>query len=770
MYKIEAGIVSLKGKRLPSMIGRVVSHYRIVSELGHGGMGTVYDAEDLLLKRHVALKFISEPETTPQARERFLREARAASSLSHPNICAIFDLSEEGGLPFLVMELLRGRTLTGLMAARKLGLAEALDLAMQVADALAAAHAHGITHRDLKPSNIFVTEDGRAKILDFGLARRISTSGAGPAGMGASAETQTVTHTLPGAIVGTLSYMSPEQVRGEAGSPRSDIFAYGIVFCEMLTGRHPFLRASAMDTAIAIVNNPVQLECAGGVSLPAALQAILNKSLAKPPEDRYADGAELLADLRRAQTQSSADESAVRRIALAVLPFRNLSSDPDENYFAEGLAEDLINSLDKLDRMKVVACASAFRFAGQHHDLAELRRQLGVKLILSGSVRRSGGRLRVGTELVNAEDGFCLWSERYDRALEDVFAMQDDIVSAIVAAMRVHFSLPAQAGASASPRNLDAYNRFLKGRFFWNKRTPRDLERAASLFREAVQLDATFAAAWAGLAECYVMLGVFGARAPSDCFSLAQEAATRATQLDPGSAEAHVALGSIHGLYGWDWTAAEKEFQQARELDPGGSTTHQWFANHCLIPQARFDEAWEQVRRARESDPLSLAIFASAALLHLLEQNYDKAAAECNAALELDANFLLARYFLGQAFALAGRVQKSIAAFTRAAALSGRSSDTLAMLGRTLAAIGKKAEAQRLLDELRQRSLQEYVSPVSLAQIQIGLGDLEAALEELERALAVRAADLVWIHVHPFFAPLREKARFQDILSAVHLL
>jgi serine/threonine protein kinase/Tfp pilus assembly protein PilF len=749
------------------MIGRVVSHYRIISEVGRGGMGTVYDAEDLLLKRHVALKFISEVQATPHARERFLREARAASSLTHPNICSVFDLSEEEGRPFLVMELLHGTTLKTLMATRRLTLVEALDLGMQVADAIAAAHARGVTHRDLKPSNIFVTEEGRAKILDFGLARKFSTIDSGSAWVDASAETVSGTDTPLGAIVGTLSYMSPEQIRGDVGSPRSDIFAYGIVFCEMLTGKHPFHRDSVVDTAMDIVNNQLRLESGGGAGLPAAIQIILEKSMANQPSKRYADGTELLAALRRAHMQNQANESGNHPIALAVLPFRNLSPYPDEDFFAQGLAEDLINALGKLDRLRVVACASAFRFEGQQYNLTHVRTQLGVKLVLSGSVRRSQGRLRISAELVNTEDGFRIWSEKYDRALEDVFAVQDDIVSAIVTEMRIRFSLTARVTCTP-PRNLDAYNRFLKGRFLWNKRTPRDLERAATLFSEAAQLDPSFGAVWAGLAECHVLLGIYGIRPPEACFSLAEEAATRAAQLDPRGAEAHASLGSIHGLYGWNWTAAEREFQQACELDPNGSTTHQWFANHCLIPQARFDEAWEQIRRARENDPLSLAIFGSAGLLHLLQQEYDQAAAECYAALELDAYFPLSHYFLGQALALAGD-PNGLPALERAVSLSGRSSETLAVLGRTLATIGQPAEARKLLDELRQRAIHEYVSPVLLAQIQIGLGELEAALKELDRALVLRASDLVWIRVHPFFDPLRAKPRFREILSAVRL-
>jgi eukaryotic-like serine/threonine-protein kinase len=753
------------------MIDRVVSHYRIVCELGRGGMGTVYEAEDLLLQRQVALKFISsEQEITAQARERFLREARAASSLSHPNICSVFDLSEdESGHPFLVMELLQGMTLKALLEGRKVGLEEGMALALQVASALAAAHSRGVIHRDLKPSNIFITREGCAKIMDFGLARRILSADAEQAWMKQTSKTMTETRPQLESMIGTPTYMSPEQVQGEALSPSSDIFACGIVFWEMFTGRHPFLRGTAMNTAIAIVRDPLHLVLDSGLRMPLALQSVLEKSLAKEREARYADGSELLAALQRAQNQGSVEATPQSKAALAVLPFRNLSLDTGDSYFAEGLAEDLINALGKLDGMKVVGRDSAFRFGDKDRDLAQLRMQLGVGLILSGSVRRAGQRLRVVAELVNTEDGFRLWSERYDRALEDIFAVQDDIVGAIVSELRKHFSLPAQAPHPASLRNLEAHNFYLKGRFFWNKRTPRDLQQAARLFSESVRCDASLAAGWTGLAECHILEGVYGTKAPTECFPQAQEEAERAVQLDPSLAEAYAILASVEGLFHWDWAAAEKKFRRALELNSSASTSHQWFANHCLIPQARFPEAWEQVRRARENDPLSLAVFVSTALLYLVEEDYEKAAKECRTALELDAQFSMAHYFLGQALGLAGNVSEAIPVLERAVLLSGRSSESLAVLSRTLASAGEKESALHILEELKGRALREYVSPVLLGQIYIGLQDTEAALSEFQRAASVRAADLVWIRVHPAFATLRGEARFGEILRTVHL-
>jgi eukaryotic-like serine/threonine-protein kinase len=750
----------------------VLDRFRVSRLLGRGGMGIVYEAEDLLLGRHVALKLIS-PDlgTTPETRGRFLREARVASSLSHSNICTIFDLSEHEGCLFLVMELLSGTTLKDLLAGRRLELAETLELAIQVADGLASAHSRGIVHRDLKPSNIFVTHESRAKILDFGLARQMLRARLDEPSLNT---TQTLISGEQGIPAGTLAYMSPEQVRGETVLPQSDIFSFGVNLWEMVSGEHPFSRHSRLETAVAILSAPPRPSGEMGPKMPPGLWSILEKSLAKEVELRYGNAAELLAELQQVQANTGGERFAgpptfSRPIRLAVLPFRNLSSDPDADYFAEGFAEDLTNVLGNLDGLKVVARTSAGHFAGQEHDFRKLRTQLGAKLILSGSVRRAGGRLRVIAELVNAEDGLRLWSERYDRVIEDLFSVQDDIVSAIAGQIRIHFSLSAGASIATPPRNLESYNHFLKGRFFWNKRTPQHLQRAAGLFDEALQLDDSFPAAWTARAETQLLLGVYGAQAPVHCFPLAQKAAIRSLQLDPLDAGAHAVLGSVTALFFRDWPGAESEFRRALELGSSATTACQWYANYCLIPQARFSEAWEQIWRARRNDPLSLAVFASAALLHMVQRNYEQAAAECYAALELDEHFSMAHYFLGQVLGLSGSLAKCVAELELARSLSGGSAETLAVLGRTHAVSGNKADALRLLDELEQRARKEYVSPVLPAQILLGLADIDGALDKLTLALRNQSADLIWIGVHPFFAPLRTHQQFREILKSLHL-
>jgi TolB-like protein/tRNA A-37 threonylcarbamoyl transferase component Bud32/Tfp pilus assembly protein PilF len=759
------------------MIGQIVSHYRIITELGHGGMGTVYEAEDLILQRRVALKFASaEGESALQARERLLREARVSSSLSHTNICTVFDLSEHEGRPFLVLELLQGATLRDLLSSHRLEAAQALDLAIQMADALAAAHACGVSHRDIKPSNVFITKKGRAKLLDFGLARRAITPGSDRSGFD-RAVTQAFksADSVSAGFVGTLRYMAPEQLLGHPTSPRSDVFSFGLVLFEMFAGKHPFLCGSAIETAAAILDAPLKFDQADRSQLAVSTRPILEKCLAKDPANRYADATSLLSDLQRLLPPTEARETMAMpqprgTIVLAVLPFRNLSADPSQDYFVEGLAEELIHALGKLANIRVAGRASAFRFGGREPDLERIRKQLGVDVVLEGSVQQSSGHLRAIVELVNTADGFHMWSERYDRPIESIFAIQDDIVSAIVAEMRRHFSLRTQSPVTtSSPHNLEAYNLYLRGRFFWNKRTPADLARAARAFEEALQLDASSAAVWTALAECHVLIGVYGAQLPRECFPRAELAANRAIEIDPSQSEAHASLGSIRGIFDWDWLEAEKEFREALAFDPHAGTVHQWFANHCLLPQGRFSEAWNEIENARKRDPLSLAIFASAALLRLLEGKYDEAATECRAALELEAHFPLAHYFLGQALALSGEISEGVSELQRAVTLSGRSVETLSVKARTLAASGNAKEALPLLEELRDRSRREYVSPVLLAQIHAGLGNFEATFKELAEALAARSTDLVWIGVHPFFANVRQMPQFNEIRRALRL-
>jgi serine/threonine protein kinase/Flp pilus assembly protein TadD len=737
--------------------------FKVSRLLGRGGMGIVYQAEDRLLGRDVALKLISADfATNAAAREFFLSEARTASTLNHPNVCTIFDFIEASGHLILVMELLSGMTLAELLEYQKPELRESIKLAIEIADGLAAAHEKGIVHRDIKPSNIFVTRHGRPKILDFGIAMRV------PLARAKETSERTVRNSARHAIAGTRAYMSPEQVRGENALITSDIFSLGVVLWEMITGIHPFASSigGRLDDAILhAVPDP-----AGAAQLVATqgLCAILEKALSKKPEFRHSDARELRDDLKRVHKDIRSDQPARRPARLAVLPFRNLiSPDPDANYFAEGFAEDLTNALGCLG-IRVVARTSASRFNSQHYDLTQLRTQLGIDLVLCGSIRRAEGRLRVVAELVDVEDGVRVWSASYDRVIEDLFSVQDDIVAALVEKLRVHFHVSGQNVPLATPRNIDAYGYFLKARFFCNKRTPRDLLQSIDLFDNALLLDESFSSAWTGKAQAQLLLGIYGVQPPDLCFPKAEESANRALRLKDSDGGARAVLGAVKAVYEWDWTGAEKAFREALAVGDD-STVRQWYSNYCLVPLGRLKEAQRQIRRARETDPVSLAIFASAGLLAMFEQDYEKAISECEGALELDPHFSIGHYFLGQALALGGHHERSISELETARKLSGDSAEVISILGRTLAMAGDRTSALDRLAELKGRAEQYYVSPFLSAQILIGLSDYDRGFELLEEAVIKHAAELIWIDVHPFFAPLRNDVRFRKILKAMHL-
>jgi serine/threonine protein kinase/Flp pilus assembly protein TadD len=759
------------------MIGQTISHYRILGRLGQGGMGVVYKALDLDLGRHVALKFLPDMlKPGENQAKRMEREARAISALNHPNICTIHELAEYENRPYLVQELLEGATLEALIRQKKLPSETVLDIAIQLAEGLKAAHSKGLVHRDIKPSNLFLTNDGRAKILDFGLVRELDNSGP------ASADGPTMDHgpgelTEPGRIVGTLSYMSPEQLRGEPATPRSDIFSLGIVYFELLCGVHPFKKKSDFETASAILCEPSHSPLAE-TPMPRGLDALLTKMLAKKPDDRYADAGVLLDDLNRisqglvhsrfAPFGEEGPDGANRSIA--VLPFTNISPDKDNEYFGDGLAEELINALAKLEPLRVAARTSAFHFRGKDADVREVGQRLNVRSVLTGSVRASGKRLRVTTQLVNTADGFHLWAERYDRDMVDIFALQDEITEAIMGQLKVRLGLRNEPIAGRPPtHNMAAYNQYLKGRYFWNRRSAADVERAIECFSQAAESDPQFAAAFSGLADCYVILGVYGNHKPEDLFPLATEVARRALAINPGLAEAYTSLGSIRAIYDWDWTGAETDFEKAISLNPQYSTAYHWHASHCLIPLGRFSQARAQIAIAREKDPLSLPILSTAGLIAYFERNPDEAIAEYQRCVEMDPHFGLGFYFLGQAYEQKGAYADAIAALDRSLTLTRDRAEVIAALGHVHAMAGNQVEASRLLRQLQERTRTEYVSPVLLAQILLALGEREQAITHLQQAQQIRATDLVWLKVRPAFDSIQQDPRVVEVRNAIGL-
>jgi len=760
-----------------SILGQTITHYRVLKKLGAGGMGVVYEAEDVRLNRHVALKFLpAHTRHDSLALARFLREARSVSALNHPNVCTLYDVGQYNESPFLVIELLEGKSLAEMMQT-PLPLPQVLEIAIQVADGLRAAHSKGIVHRDIKPANIFITQEGRVKILDFGLAKEA------PATLSHSLTTDremaVTAVSSPGAIVGSLAYMSPEQLRAEPLAVASDVFSFGVMLYEMVTGLNPFNKHSWAETITAILSGPVPPITRTRGEIPGKIEGILAKMLSRDVAARYRGADEVWADLVALRAGTLTDVPAPQRVtpangrsSIAILPLRNMSSEPENDYFVDGLTEELINLLSRIPGLQVVGRTSAFRFRDRDLDVRDIGKQLNVTHLLEGSVRKAGNRIRVTAQLVHAADGYSLWSDRYDRELQDVFAVQDEIAGQIVT--RLKSELVSRPGGITTlseqrPGNFEAYSLYLKGRYFWNRRTSPDLERSVACFTQAVAADSNFAAAHAGLADAYATMGIYASSAPAEAFPRAREEALRSLAIDPRMAEALTSLACVCAVFDWDWKQAEVDFRRAIELNPSYVTARHWFAIHCLAPQGRFADAREQLLQARDLDPLSPVVSTTLGLLAYFEHHYDQAVAEFQQVLALDDSFLMAHYFLGQTFVQQALWQEAFRELRRAVELSKGGSEQVAALGQACALAGEPKEARDYLQELAKRAATSYVSPVLPAQIHLGLGEAEQALALLEQAHELRSADLMWIKVRPYFDVLRGKPAFEELCRKLHL-
>jgi serine/threonine protein kinase/Tfp pilus assembly protein PilF len=743
------------------MIGQTISHYRILGKLGEGGMGMVYTAEDTALKRTVALKFLAPALTSDsEAKKSFILEAQTASALDHPNICTIHEINEtaEGQL-FIAMSCYQGETLKERIRRGPTCLQEAIHLIRQVAEGLARAHEKGIVHRDIKPANLMVVEDRLLKILDFGVAEFQHKS----------------PYSAPGVIIGTPSYMSPEQASGMPLDQRSDIWSVGVVFYELLTANLPFAGDSGEELMRAIVNEPpLPLHKFLG-SCSVRIQAVIDRMLAKNPEKRYQNLPEFLADLALLEQEGQAKEATRVGAAavpvlpsIAILPFADPSAEKDQEYFCDGLAEEIMNDLARLQGLRVASRNSTWQFKGQHIDLSRIGTELKVQNLLEGSIRKGGNRLRIAVRLINTSDGFTLWADEYERELADIFRIQDEIAGAVVKNLAIQLTGACEKSpVKRYTDNVEAYSSYLRGRFYWNKRTPAALQTAIGYFETAIAMDPAYALAYAGLADAYIVLGLYARQTPGGIIPRALQAAGEALQLDELLPEAHISLGCARAVYEWKWQEAEEHFKRGIELKPGYAEAHHWYAINLLTPLGRFDEAIRQAGLALELEPASLAINAAVGLVRYFARQFDAAIDHLQRALDRDPDFPVTNLFLGQALVQKSRFREALDYCRRAAAADRENTNMLATCAYAAARADEKGEARKILQELRDLSGEKYVSSYDMASICCGLGEMDQALSFLEKAAEEQAYLLSYLNVDPVLDPLRNQERFRQLMEKI---
>jgi len=733
------------------VIGKTISHYKILEKLGEGGMGVVYKAEDTKLKRTVALKFLP-PELTrdKEAKERFIQEAQAAAALDHPNICTVHEIDEAEGQTFIAMAYIKGESLKEKIASGPVKIEKALDITIQVAEGLKEAHEKGIIHRDIKPANVMLTEKGQAKITDFGLAKL----------------EWGVDLTKTATIMGTVSYMSPEQAKGGKVDHRTDIWSLGALLYEMLTGKLPFKSRRDQAIVYSILNEDPEPITNIRKDIPKKLERIVLESLEKDPRNRYGDMGALLAELKSVGLKPKSP-SFPDKPTIAVLPFVNMSADPENEYFSDGLTEEIINALTKIKDLHVVARTSSFAFKGEKIDIREIGQKLNVETLLEGSVRKAGNRVRITAQLVKVKDGYHLWSERFDRNMEDVFAIQDEITAKIMDKLMAALDVRERPLEEHRPANLEAYDLYLKGRYYYNKFS---IDKAISYYRQAVEKDSDYALAYAAVAEAYYLLSTgFDILPSKDAMPKAREAAQKALELDPTLVEAYVSLALIALSYDWDHRASKEYFQKALELNPNSASAHQWVEFYWTYMEANFDKSTAHLERAQELDPLNLYIKVRLGFMSIFLRDWDRAADQFKEIIDFEPNYSLGHLGLMTVYGWKGMYEE---AYASAEKMLESGPSTVAYVGNwgyLYAREGKKDKAREFLAELEERSKKGYVSSFWVAVVYLGLDEIDKTFEWLEKAYEERDSNLVYVTVPPPFDAIRSDPRYKKLLKKMGL-
>lgn len=773
-------------------------------------MGEVYLAEDTRLGRKVAIKVIgAESADNAKANKRLLREAQAAATLDHPHICAIYEVGQEGSRCFIVMQYIEGETLAERIKRKPIDLIESARLAEQIADALNEAHSHGIIHRDLKPMNVMITARGQAKLMDFGLAKLLEHENQL---LGSQVQTRSQL-TSPGSIVGTVPYMSPEQIKCEDLDARSDLFSLGTLLYEMITGSCPFSANTGAETigAILFAEPPALSTCAPNT--PVEAERIVNKLLNKDKNKRYQSASEVLVDLkhlieelefaarlgRSGQVMSTSaatvemrsvlpvaqdaskstgvgDSASARKRrstraieSLAVMPLINASNDPEMEYLSDGVTESIINKLAHVPKLRVMARASVFRYKGRDLDPQEIGRELNVRAVLTGRVMQRGERLTISIELSDAENGAHIWGEQYNRTSPDIFELEDEISRVISEQLRLKLTSGDKKQMTRRyTDNPEVYKLYLNGRYHYNKLTGEGMKKAIEYYQRSIALEPSYAPAYAGLADTFVTLWWYGFVAPDDAVPHARAATMKALEIDERLSEAHTALGRIKQCYDWKWTEAEKEFKRAIKFNPNSSDAHLAYATFLSAMQ-RFDEARSEGKRTLELDPLSLvANLTLGWSLYYFTREYDKAIEHGRRMLEMEPNFYGAHWLISASLNLQGKFEEAIASHQHAIALGG-GSHVLAGLGSVYARWGKRDGALKVIEELKELMTKSYVPAYQIAMVYAFMGDKDSAFEWLDKAYAERNGTLAFLKIDVAMDSLKGDPRLDSLMHSLGL-